>query len=269
MSGGIPGTGLYKVKHLSSGDKNITKTKQAPSSQYTSGCVGAILLLVAIILLAIKPIYGIIFFVLSIVGYYLWENSPSQKFKKKLSIAQLHVSKHEYEKAIPLLHDLLEQKGKGDDFEINYMLGASLNNIGKYREGLPIFQKLHDLDPFDFDIQLYLSNCLYQENKLDDALKILQKIPSEYAKHLQVLNLIGTVFLKQEKYDYAIEALKKAPLQKRKLDEDLKDTHYLLGLAYKYAGDKKNSLKHFQRVYSADIEFRDVRSLINEVEKQK
>ena len=73
-------------------------------------------------------------------------------------------------------------------------------------------------------------------------------------------------FLLLDKHESALDVLKRGSLRKRKLTEDLLYLHYNIGLAYEGIGDIKNALKHFKKVYSANVSFEDVADRLNSLE---
>jgi len=65
--------------------------------------------------------------------------------------------------------------------------------------------------------------------------------------------------------DNAKQVLQKAPLRKQKLDDDLKEIHYTLGSIYQELNDKNNALKHYKKVMIDDLNYKDVKERINEI----
>ncbi|MBN1384169.1 MAG: DUF4236 domain-containing protein [Elusimicrobia bacterium] len=266
---GIPKTGLGSVNYLGKGKKTSQEQVSYSSNNHSPGCsVGCVfvfLYFIGFILLLIKPIIG--FFVLLIMGIvnYTWYSSPTEKAKRKLQKSKKHISEQNYEESIKCLLEANNIDPKNED--IIYLLGKVLHEVGKYSEAILYFKVIFDKYPEDYEIKLLIGNCYYKINKFDEALNVLQKIPEEFEEYLKVIQLLGACFAQQKKYDLAIEVLKKAPLQKRNLDDDLLEVHYSLALVYELSGDNKNALKHYKKVYTQNISYRDVADKIKGLEK--
>jgi tetratricopeptide (TPR) repeat protein len=75
--------------------------------------------------------------------------------------------------------------------------------------------------------------------------------------------LLGLCFYEISKYENALNVYKQAPLLRRKMDSNLLILHYCVGNTYEKMNDKKNALKHYNKVYSENINFLDVSDRIN------
>lgn len=260
---GIPGTGLSSVNYQSNNSKpgtNINKTNNTGHSG-----IQIFLVLIAMILILVNmPNEAIPLFTIGFIIYYIWSSQPKQKTKRLIKNAIELLNKGENEEAIKILKEI-EQIDK-TNIEVYRLLGGALHNSGKYEEAITYLTNYIVQNPADINIQLVLANSLYKTNKYNEAIEILQQIPEDFEHYLKAIKILGDCFAEQKKYDLAIEVFKKAPLQKRNLDDQLMELHYSLAFLYKESGDNKNALKHFNKVFAANANYKDVAKEINEID---
>ncbi|WP_192929702.1 DUF4236 domain-containing protein [Alkaliphilus serpentinus] len=77
----------------------------------------------------------------------------------------------------------------------------------------------------------------------------------------------GLVFMGKQQYEMAIHAFKDAIGKKRSMEAPYIDAHYLLGVAYGITGKNSLAKERFQRVYSANSNYKSIKNIINEIEK--
>lgn len=263
-SAGIPGSGLYSVNYIGKGTKSSGKTV-ANFNGSLNGCFLLILGIVDFILLVFVPAFGFSLLIIGGIAYYFWLKHPIQQAKQRFAKAGNYFNQQNYDKAVTLLKEA-NQLDK-NNYDIINLLGAAFYNSEKYGEAIEYLKDFLVSNPTDIDTQIVLANCFYNTKQYKEAIDILQKLPEDFELDLKVIQLLGTCFAAQKQFDLAIDVFKKAPLRKRNLDDDLIELHYNLALIYEESGDKNNALKHFKRVYSENINYRDVSQKVESLEK--
>ncbi|MFZ3065822.1 MAG: DUF4236 domain-containing protein [Nitrospirota bacterium] len=261
---GIPGSGLYSVNYLGKGSKSSGKAI-VNSDDSLKGCLILILAIVGFVLLFTVPAVGFSLFIIGGIAYYFWSKQPKQQAKRKFAKARKFFNQQNYEEAITLLKES-NQLDK-ENYDVIRLLGGAFHNSEKYDEAINYLKNYIAANPTDIDTQIIYANCLYKTKKYKEAIDILQKLPENFELNLKVIQLLGACFAMQKQFDLAINVFKKAPLLKRNLDDDLMELHYNLALIYEESGDKKNALKHFKKVYSENINYRDVAQKVEGLEK--
>ncbi len=270
-SAGIPGTGLYSVNYHGKGSKSSSKMSIESNgtlevySTIIKRCFTIIFGIVDFILLVSFPLVGIPLLIIGGIAYYFWAKRPKQQAKRKLAKARKIFNQQNYDKVIALLKEA-NQLDK-ENYDVIHLLGGALNNSEKYDEAIEYLRTFLASNPTDINTQIVLANCFYKTKQYKEAINILQKLPEDFELNLKVIQLLGACFAAQKQFDLAINVFKKAPLQKRNLDDDLIELHYNLALIYEESGDKNNALKHFKRVYSENISYKDVAQKVESIEK--
>ena len=257
---GIPGTGIYSINYLNKKSPKLNKTSSMTTNynnqSFGLGCSAFIIGTIELILLFTIPPLGLILVIASFIALYFWNKSPKQKAKNMLNKARRLLDKNNFEESITMLNEA--KKLDANNTIIDLVLGSALHDYGKYEDAIKYLKNYLYSDPNSLGTTIVLANCLYKTKQYKEAIEILQKLPDEQEVDLQVIQLLGACFAALKQYDLAISVFKKAPLQKRNLDEALKELHYNLGVIYEQSGDKNNALKHFKRVYAEDTNYRDV-----------
>lgn len=250
-SASIPGTGLYAISYAGG---SASRSSGLEAAALGTGCLVTLVLLELVLALAV-PTVGFPLLALTGFVYYSHRQSPEQKARRVLKRAAPLLNQGDYEGALPILKEACDVAPSDDR---HFLVAGALNNVGRFEEALPHLQELHRKDPTNDDVTLLLANAYYRTGKFDEAVQLAQSIPDSSSWYVKAVSMVGCCFAEQKKYDLAIEALKNAPLQKRKLDDDLKEIHYNLAEAYLETGNKKKAEQHFKRVFTQDARYRDV-----------
>ena len=251
---GIPKTGLYSLnyggKKSSSSVKDFSSDKNVALTYYTLVGIFGFIWLVS------SPKSFIPILIISIIIYFFWKNQPKQKIKKKLTEAIKLSQQNYYRQSIVLLKEA-ELIDKYDPAVI-CLLGIVLYKDQQYNFAIDYLKRAVSLHSHDIELKTMLARCFYNSKKYDEAINILQNMPENSQDDLDIIKLLSSCFFAQAKYDLAIMTFKKAPLQKRKLNEELLDIHYSLGLVYEFTHDFKNAIKHFKKIYAVNTNYKDV-----------
>ncbi len=263
-SAGIPGSGLYTVNYFGRGSKYSGKiiTKSGSS---LGGVFILILGIIGFIFAISIPAVGFPLLIIGGVAYYFWSKQPKQRARRKLAKARKFFNQQNYDEAITLLKEANELDK--ENYDVIRLLGGVLHNSEKYDKAIEYLKSFIASNSTDIETQIILANCFYKTKQYKEAIGILQKLPENFELNLKVIQLLGVCFAAQKQFDLAINVFKKAPLQKRNLDDDLVEIHYNLALIYEESGDKNNALKHFKRVYSENINYKDVAQKVENLEK--
>jgi tetratricopeptide (TPR) repeat protein len=103
------------------------------------------------------------------------------------------------------------------------------------------------------------------DNKYDEALKILQNLPPGLKEELSIINLTGTCFVQMGKHDLTLAFLEKGPVRKRKMDDDVIQFGYLLGVCYQEQGDNKKAVNQLQKIYAENVDLADVEERLKQL----
>lgn len=226
-----------------------------------------VVIIIGLICLFGNPILGII--LLGGGGYWMYRiiKEPWYKVKKCLKTAKKLLKSEKYEEALLPLDEAINLEPTNNN--IHYLLGATQHINGKYKESLEHLKRYIDSNAADLDAKLVLAYSHYKLEQYKEVVPLLQQFPQEHPNYLLVLLLLGDSFLGLKEYDLAIDVCKRGPLRKINLDSYLLQLHYLLGIAYKKKGDKQNALRELKRVYSFDVNYKDVGKEIQEIESKK
>lgn len=265
----IPRTGLSNTKYISTSKKTPSNNLEEKSydpfeiKNYWFGFTSICLIISAIILM-LTPAVGVFLLIISVVVSYFWAKSPEQQSIFKYKKARSLLKDNNFDDAYNLLKEAVNLAP--ENYIMNLFLGSVLHDSGNYDESIVYLKKCMEMSPNTHDLKLAIGSCLYNSGKYDDGIEILQTMPVDALFFIRSLSLLAACFDKKDQYDLAIEVLKRAPLQKRKLDEDLKEVHYNLAIIYAHAGDSKKALKHAQKIYSQDVNYRNIADMIKELE---
>lgn len=261
---GIPGTGMSYMSHSKKGRLSQTQSTEPTTKDYIMA-VKFLLWLLAIIIGLIFPPLGSIMIGSVVFYYYKRNKSPKYKAQKLYNKAKVLFQEGKYFEAEKLLR---ETKDLNPDIpKLNFLLGGALHNQKEYKKATSFLEISLKNNHLDDEVVLTLASCYFNQEKYDKVISLIQSFPGGWENNLKALQLLGVSFSNKKQHDLAIDVFKKAPLRKRNLDDELLELHYNLGIVYENAGDKKNSLKHFKKVYAYDIKFRDIQEKINVLEK--
>ncbi len=138
------------------------------------------------------------------------------------------------------------------------------NILQEFRDGI---EKTIAAD--DFDSHFDLGIAFREMGLIDDAIAEFQAASRGRLRRLQSLEALGGCFL--DKGDPAVarnllsSALSDATVAHS--DDTLRGVLYLLGLASEALGAREEGLRYYQRVYAADIRFRDVAARIQTLQQ--
>jgi tetratricopeptide (TPR) repeat protein len=124
-----------------------------------------------------------------------------------LNLARLYSEQGDTQRVITTLTALPEQDRS---VRIELAIGASYDQLKKYKEAAAAYQRALDMEGDNSDAQRGLANAYLNADKLDDSLKVYQGIVAAEPQDSQSYIKISEIQRRQGHYDLALETLKKA-----------------------------------------------------------
>lgn len=220
-------------------------------------------IMLGVLLLAVNPILGVLSVGAGVYWLYSLKQKPSYQLQSNLLKAKSKLKTNDFTDALTLLESAykLDQSNQ----EIAYMLGATYQAHGNYKDSIVHLSTYVNVSPNDLDARLMLAYSHYHFKDYKAVIKLLQAFPQEYEQYLLVILLLGDSFLSVDDTDSAIEVLRRGPTRKTNLDGYSIRLHYLLGVAYQKKGQKANAVRELKRVYSADVTYKDTGELLRQL----
>lgn len=113
-----------------------------------------------------------------------------------------------------------------------------------------------------------LGVALREMGFVEDAIREFQVAARAQEPSLQAFELLGACFMEQGLHSVAVRVLNRALRLPGYSDHDLLGVLYQLGIAYQQEDEVEQALDCFERVYSVDIDFRDVAERMEAVRQQ-
>ena len=276
---GVPGTGLYSVNYMRQRSKANKPAPRVTSDSSNAslgileppldirrpgaGWTGAAVLCI-LIGLAYHPLIVV---GLGIVAYLIYRGqTPGGKAFSNFAQGSRAYSAGAYDTAAEAFRQALEEYPSAT--RVNGALGAALRRAGKAEEAVLPLEAYRELCPGP-EADLELSHALCGCERYQEAVPLLQGLPEPLSQAPPIVNMLGLTFISMGKPQLAIEALKKGPVLKRTWDDDKIMCHYLLGMAYKDAGEKRKALREFNKVYAQDSTFMDVKEHLEALQNKE
>jgi hypothetical protein len=200
-------------------------------------------------------------------GYWLYKmrTEPWYRIKQNMKNAKKLLKSNNFSEAIPLLQEAYGLDNSNSN--TLYLLGIAFHAAGRYEESLGPLKKYLESNPNEEDGKLILAYSQYKLGRYKDVIPLIQQFPQDHQNYLLVILLLGDSFRGMKEYDMAIEVFKRGPLRKTNLDSYLLQLHYLLALTYKEKGSKADAIREFNRIYSYDMNYREVAKELENLKK--
>ncbi len=126
--------------------------------------------------------------------------------------------------------------------------GVALLDQYKFKEAIPKFQKILELDPDVMPAQVNLAIAYFYDQKYPEALEAAQKALALDPKEIHALFVVGLIYRNQDDVQKAIDAFGAVH------DQDPKDpsTNYYLGRLYMQERDYSKASDYFRQVIEAE-----------------
>ncbi len=100
---------------------------------------------------------------------------------------------------------------------------------------------------------------------LDEAIGMFQQALRAQPGHLASLEMLGQCFLDRGEPQVAIRVLERALNQGTAVEDDLLGIYYFLGVSHERAGNREDAREFYEKVFSLDINFKDVTDRLREL----
>jgi len=251
-------TGNFSSNKASSGDKTFYFQKQKTNEKKW-----LVLGIISLFFAFVNPGF-IVFLLLFAFLYYRGLNNPENRSKKLYNKAlELFLNK-KFSKALTLLQRSVEYFE--DNIFSHFILAIIYHDQNQFDQAIRHIDKYISRNPNDIAAKFIKADCFFESQQYELAIDLLQsfKFYSEEYEINRIL-LLGKCYFNLEKYDIAIEQFKKAPIMKKKINEDILECKYWLGVSYYKTGDKKKAKTQLAKVYAENSNFLEVEKYAEEL----
>lgn len=199
----------------------------------------------------------------SLLGYYLFQSKMNAfifKFNRSISL----FNKNKLDKSYKLLKKCLAIKPNSVKAIILMMFTTF--KLEKYDEALEYvkqYKKENEALEVMYFIEGYANTflCKYKE-----GIEAIEKVYSEeddirYAK----FKILGDCHLGLGDLDKAISWYEELPVKEKEMNDDILEYKYALGKALLLSGNKKRAFTYLSKVYDYQVDYKDVKMLMQEI----
>lgn len=115
-----------------------------------------------------------------------------------------------------------------------------------------------NLDTGDFTARYDLGAAYKDMGLMDEAITEFQAALRADPKSLAAMEMLGQCFLEKGEPQAAVRTLQRALAVPNDVEDDFLGIYYYLGKCHEATGDKTQALEAYEKVFSLDINFRDV-----------
>ena len=115
-----------------------------------------------------------------------------------------------------------------------------------------------NIDADDVVAHYDLGTAYKEMGLIDEAIGEFQQALRASADHLPTYEMLGQTFLEKGEFEAAIRSLTRALDTPREVEDELIGIYYYLGTAHQEMGNSDQAVEFFDRVFTLDINFRDV-----------
>jgi tetratricopeptide (TPR) repeat protein len=112
--------------------------------------------------------------------------------------------------------------------------------------------------PTERHLQLALGRMYFEMGSNNEAIAAFQSASQDARYELESSRMLGLCFMQKGQYDLALEQFQRAVERHPDLDDEGKELRYSQAQAYEQMGKKAEALGVYKKIYSQDINFRDV-----------
>ncbi len=112
--------------------------------------------------------------------------------------------------------------------------------------------------PTDRALQLRLGQFYFDAGQYNEAIAASQAVTQDARYAARAVKLLGLSFMRKGQHDLALEQFARAIADHPEMDEEGKELRYEQAAAYEALGNTQEAVKIYKKVYSQDINFRDV-----------
>ena len=193
------------------------------------------------------------------LGYYdrikATEGGNDPTLDRAIAEAVLRKYDHQISKLDPTAPDFPDQTAKLQAEKQAYQLAEC--------------QKRAERFPTDLQIRFELGQLYFHAGKIGEAIAEFQKARGNPHRKTAALNYLGQCFSRKNMNDMAVRTFEDALKEKLVFDDEKKEITYNLACVLEKAGKGADAIKHFETIYAADINYRDVEKKVDDYHKQK
>jgi tetratricopeptide (TPR) repeat protein len=209
-----------------------------------------------------------------------------RNFKLMRNIAELHLQKHEFDKALEFYNRILNSDA-GSDPSLEKAIAEA--TLGRY-DHLISQRDLSDTDqaaraeqlkleranyqvseclqraeryPTDLQIRFELGELYFAAGKINEALAEFQKAQGNPQRRLQAMAYMGRCFAAKGMNDMAARRIQEALREKPGFDDEKKELIYFLGNVFEKMGKADEAIEQFKQIYEVDIGYKDVAAKVD------
>ncbi len=120
-----------------------------------------------------------------------------------------------------------------------------------------------NIDADDVGAHYDLGTAYKEMGLLDEAIGEFQQALRASADHLPTYEMLGQTFIEKGEFEAAIRSLTRALDTPHDVEDEFLGIYYYLGLSHQEMGNTELALEFYDRVFSLDINFRDVTERIH------
>lgn len=122
--------------------------------------------------------------------------------------------------------------------------------------------------PTDSNVQMNYAKALFEDGQYNDAISIFQELTRDPRLGMEASRMLGLAFTEKGQYDLAVEQFERALLMHSGMDTRGKELRYSQAESYEKMDRPEDALAIYKKIYSQDINFRDVADKVDTLSKQ-
>lgn len=209
-----------------------------------------------------------------------------QNLKLLRSIAEMHVQKKDFDKALEFYERLRASEGGIDPSlekaiadtaskrfdhllsQLNPGIPEEASQIELLKQEKATFQleecrRRAERYPTDLQIKFELGQLYFAAGKFNEAMGEFQKAQANPQRRLQAMAYLGQCFAAKGMNDMAARRIQEALKEKPGFDDEKKDLIYMLGSVLEKMGKKEEAIEQFKQIYEVDIGYKDVAAKVD------
>lgn len=170
----------------------------------------------------------------------------TEKLKEFLRQGNTLYEQHEYEQAIEVFQNMLEEYP--DAYIIHLNIGNCYFQMEQYDQAEQYYKNVLEKDPGNTNALIAIGNCYTNQGQKEEAMEWYNKVKFEEIDDPTVLYNIGNSFYENSQYEEALKFYKQAV----KKQDDFLDARYQLGLTYISLARHQEALAEFESYLEHD-----------------
>lgn len=223
-------------------------------------------MLISGIILCFKNLYGgIALIIISVVIFILYKRSHKNISATYFNIALDCINSDEIEKAKEALYEAVKIDSEN---KIAYVLLSSIYyKEGNYKDTIDNLLKSNVLKAENSKYNYLVGACYFNIDDYENCIKYLKSVKYEdndLMKHVRDV-LLAKAYCLNEEYKQALKIFNRVLNIQDEFKGKLIEFNYFLGLTYLKVGENDKANKEFKKVYKEDNEYRNIKSLIKDI----